>query len=136
MMVERFVDDQSAGNTPKVTERIFQTPDEALGRLPPHHFTVSFARMAQNNPKQMGPLPFAIHHDPRTLAKIHLRLGSWLHLHPHKRDRLGLTQMPHESLYCLITANESVVANQVLINALGTQPHGHRRFNLRRMRLA
>jgi hypothetical protein len=44
--------------------------------------------------------------------------------------------MPHESFYRLITARESVLTNQVLINALSTQPHPNRRFNLGRMRLA
>ena len=37
----QVVDDQRAGNTAEVTKRIFQTPDEALGRLLPDHFTVS-----------------------------------------------------------------------------------------------
>ena len=78
----------------------------------------------------MWSLAFAIHHDPRSLAKIHLGFGSRLHLHPHKRDRLGLPQMPHESFDGLITARETVITNQVLINPLGTQPHRHGRFNL------
>jgi hypothetical protein len=44
--------------------------------------------------------------------------------------------MPHESLYGLIAARKTVVTNQVLINALGTQTHPNRRFNLGQMRLA
>jgi len=84
----------------------------------------------------MGALAFAVHHHPRTLSKIHLGLGSRFHLHPHKRDRLGLPQMPHESFDGLITARETVVTNQVLINALGAQPHPNRRFNPGRIRLA
>ena len=127
----QVINDQRAGNPAEVTERIFQTPDEALGRLLPDHFTVAFARMAQDNPKQMRSLPLAVHHHPRALAKIHLGFGSRLHLHPHKRHRLGLPQLPHEPFDGLITAGETVVAHQVLINPLGAQPDRHRRFNLR-----
>ena len=70
----------------------------------------------------MGALALAVHHDPRTLPKIHLSLGSRLDLHPHKRDRLRLPQMPDESFDGLVAARETVVTNQVLINALSTQP--------------
>ena len=117
----QVVDDQRAGNPAEVTKRIFQTPDEALGRLPPDHFAVALARMAQDDPKQMRSLAFAVHHHPRALAKIHLGFGSRLHLHPHKRHRLGLAQLPHESFHGMITAGETMVTNQVLINPLGPQ---------------
>jgi hypothetical protein len=92
--------------------------------------------VAQDHPEKLGALAFAVHHDPRTLPKIHLSLGSWLDFHPHKWDRLCLPQMPDESFYGLIAADETVITNQVLVNPLGTQPHPNRRFNLRRMRLA
>ena len=127
----QVVNDQGAGNPAEVTERIFEAPDEALSRLLPDHFAVAFARMTQDDPKQMGPLPFAFHQHPCPLTKIHLGFGSRRHFHPHKRHRLGLPQMPDEPFYGLITARESVLTNQVLINALGTQPDCHRRFNLR-----
>jgi transposase len=125
-----------AGDTTIVSKRVFQTPDETLGRLPPDYLTVAFARMAQNDPKQMGPLPLAIHYDPCALAKIHLGFGSRFHFHPHKRHRLALAKLPHKPFYRLITADESMVADQVLINALGTQAHHYRRFDLGQMRLA
>jgi len=86
--------------------------------------------MAQDDPKQMWPLPFAIHQHPRALAKIYLGFHARLHLHPHKRHRLGLPQLPHEPFNRLITASEPVLAHQVLINPLGTQPNRYRRFNL------
>src|SRR5271170_1458781 len=69
----------------------------------------------------MRELAFAVHHDRSPLSKIHLSLGSRLDLHPHKWNRLGLAQMSHESFYGLIAAGESVLTNQVLINALSTQ---------------
>jgi hypothetical protein len=43
---------------------------------------------------------------PRAQAKIHLRPGSRLHLHPHERDRLGLPQLPHETLHRVITVGK------------------------------
>ena len=95
----QVVNHQRFGNTAKVSKRIFQTADEALGRLPPHHFTVSLARMTQHNPKQMRPLPPALHQHPRAQTKIHLRLGSRLHFHPHKCNRLTLAQLSHETLH-------------------------------------
>ena len=73
----------------------------------------------------MRALAFAIHHHPSTLSKVHLCLGSRLHLHPNKRDQLCLPQMPYESLYGLIAAGKAVLTNQVLIDALGTQAHCH-----------
>ena len=90
--------------------------------------------MRQDDPKQMRALPFAVHHDPRALTKIHLGFGSRRHFHPHKGHRLGLPHMPDESFYGLVAANEPVVADQVLINALGTQPDRYRRFNPRQSR--
>ena len=86
--------------------------------------------MAQDDPKQMGSLPFIIRHHPSSLAKIHLRFHARLHLHSHKRHRLGLPQLPHEPFDRLITATEPVFTHQVLINPLGTQPNRHRCFNL------
>src|SRR5262249_59262532 len=90
----------------------------------------------QDHPEVVWALAFTVHHNPRTLPKIHLSFGARLHLHPHKRDRLCLAQMPDESLYGLVTARECVLTNQILINALGAQPHRHRRLHLRRMRQA
>ena len=46
-------------------------------------------------------------------------------------DRLRLPQMPNESFDGLVTASECVVRNQILINALGAQPHCHCRLDLR-----
>jgi hypothetical protein len=92
--------------------------------------------MAQNDPKQMGPLPFAVHHHPCALTKIHLSFGSRLYFHPNKRDRLCLPKMPDESFDRLITANEAVVADQILVDALGAQADHNSRFNLGQMRLA
>ena len=48
----------------------------------------------------------------------------------HKGDRLRLSQMPHESFDGLVAALEAAVTNQILIDALGTQPHPNRSFNL------
>jgi len=39
--------------------------------------------------------------------------------------------MADESFYGLVAACEIVITNQVLINALGTQAHRNRRFDLR-----
>ena len=54
------------------------------------------------------------------LTKIHLRLHPRLHLHPRKGHRLGLAQLPHKPFDRLVAATEPMLANQVLINALGT----------------
>ncbi len=64
---------------------------------------------------------------PCALAKIHLRFHAWCHLHPHKRHRLGLEQLPHEALHGVITTSKRVVTNQILIDPLGRQPRLHRR---------
>src|ERR1700679_3301341 len=99
-----------------MTVTVLQTADKALRGLPPDHLAVALAGMAQDRAEQMRALAFAIRHDPRTLSKIHLGLGSRLHLHPHKGHGLGRPQMPHKSFYRLITARETVITNQVLIN--------------------
>jgi hypothetical protein len=49
---------------------------------------------------------------------------------------MASAQLRHKPFDRLITANESVVADQILINALGTQTHHNRRFDLGQMRLA
>ena len=69
----QVVNHQRLGHPAKITERIFQAPDEALGRLPPHHFAVSLPGMAQDHPKQMRPLALAVHQHPCAQTKIHLR---------------------------------------------------------------
>jgi hypothetical protein len=56
----QVVNNQCAGHAAEISKRIFQTPDEALGRLLPDDFTVALARMRQDDPKQMRPLPFFI----------------------------------------------------------------------------
>jgi hypothetical protein len=132
----KIIDDQGSRNPAEVAETVLQATDEALRGLPPHHFAIALARMAQDHTEQMWALAFAVHHDPCTLPKIHLHLGSRFHLHSHKRDRLSLPQMPDESFDGLIAADESVITNQILIDALGTQPHPNRRFNLGQVRQA
>ena len=71
----------------------------------------------------MRPLALAVHHHPCALTKIHLRFGSRLHLHSHKRDRLTLSQLPHEPFDRLIAATEPVLAHQILIDPLSTESH-------------
>jgi len=79
---------------------------------------------------------FAIHQDPRALAKVDLRLGSRFHLHAHER-RIGFHgQMTHEPFNGIIAARESLFADQVLINPLGAQPRQNSRFNPGSPRLA
>jgi hypothetical protein len=53
---------------------------------------------------------------------------------PAQRGQLGLPQMPDESLYGLVGARETIITNQVLIDALSTQPHADRHLNLGQMR--
>ena len=105
----QVVNHQRPGHTPEMPKRVFQTADEALGRLSPHHLAIAFARMTQYHPEQVWSLSLTLHHYPGTLAKIHLRFGSRLHFHPYERDRLGLPQLPYKPFDRLITASESVV---------------------------
>ena len=78
----------------------------------------------------MRSLAFALHHYPRTLSKIYLRLGTGFDFYPLERKGLGLAQLAYEPFDRLITAGKTVFTNQVLVNPLRTQPHGHRGLDL------
>ena len=92
--------------------------------------------MAQDHPKEMRALPFAVHQHPGSLAKIHLRFGPGSHFHPDKRHGLPRQQLAHEPLDGMITPAERMLTNQVLIDPLGREPRRYRRFNDRRQRRA
>ena len=111
-----------------MTERIFETADEALGRLLPH-FAVSLARMRQDDPEQMRPLAPTVNPNPRPLTKIHLRFLPGSHFHPHKRHGLRLAQLPRKPFDGVIAAGVTVVAHQVLIDPLGRQASPQALFN-------
>ena len=100
-------------------EPIFYTPKEAFGRLPPRHFAIAFARMAQHHPEQMRSFALAVRQDPGALSIIHLRLGSRLYFHPHKGHRLRLSPPPHEALDGIVTADKLMFAHKVLVKTLG-----------------
>jgi hypothetical protein len=55
------------------------------------NFAVAFAGVAQNYLKEMRPFLFTIHHHPRALTKIDLRLGSRV----KKRERKPETSVPN-----------------------------------------
>lgn len=62
-------------------------------------------------------------------TEIDLCFRSRLHLHPHERNRLNLPHVSNESFYSLVTTGETVLGNQVLINASSAQAGCQRRFN-------
>ncbi len=89
----QVVNDRVRGTPPEVTKRIFQTPDEALGRLLPVQLHNALREWGEDKPKQMRSLAFAVYQHPRTLPKIHLGFLSRFHFHPHKRHWLCLEQL-------------------------------------------
>jgi len=70
----------------------------------------------------MRPPPFAFHHHPRALAKIHLGFLPRLHFHPHKGHGLRPLPLPHEALHRIVTTGKLMFGHQILIEALGRQP--------------
>src|SRR5664280_755613 len=64
----------------------------------------------------MGTAPMPVLDHPRPLAEINLCLLSGLALHPPKRQWIGLFQLPHEALDRIVTADELLLAHQILVN--------------------
>lgn len=126
----QVVHDQRARHPAEVAERIFQTPDELLGRLPPHHFAVSLARMREHDPEQMGPSPPGMPDHPRALPEVHLRLRARLHLHAHEGHRLGRAPLSRKPFDRLIAAGEAVRADEFLIDPLRGPPQFQPRLDL------
>src|SRR5262245_5253381 len=86
--------------------------------------------MAQHHPKQMRTLALALHHDPGTQPEVHLGFCTGFYLDAHEGSGLRLSQRTDKAFDRLIATAESLLAHQVLINALRRKPHRHRRFNL------
>ena len=84
----QIVDDHRRRHPAKVPERVFQAPDEALGRLPPHRLAVALARMTQHTTEQMRSAALAVLDHPRPLAEIHLQLLARRTFHAPERQLL------------------------------------------------
>ncbi len=125
----QVVDDQRASHPAKMPEGILYPADEVLRRLPPKDLGITFARVTQDHPQDMGTTPASVLHHPSPLAKIDLGFLSGLTLHPPERQRMGRVQLPHKTLHRIIAANELVLVDQVLINPLSGQACVQTRFD-------
>jgi len=119
----QVVDHHRGRHAAPMPERILQTPDETLARLPPHRLAVALARMTQHSAEQMRPAPLPVLDHPGALAKIHLQLLSGLALHPAEgqlRRRAVVAQ--YKPAHRVITSRKLMLHHQILINPLHRQP--------------
>ena len=105
----------------EMPERILQTPDETLGRLPPHRLSLPLARRAQHPPEQMRPPTLPALNHPRARAEIHLQLLAWFTLHPAQRQLRPAVLPAHKPAHRVIAACELMFHHPILINPLPRQ---------------
>jgi hypothetical protein len=118
----QVVEHDTLRHTTEVPERILQAADEVLRRLPIDHLAVRLPRVTQHDAKHIGPSPLAIRpHDPGACAEIDLRLLTWSALQSTKRQRRRLAESFDEAADAVIPRRETVLAHQVLPNALTAQ---------------
>lgn len=130
------VDDHAQRHAAKVSECVFQTPDERLGGLSPDGLGVALAGMTEDAPKNMGPAALTISDNPGAAAKVDLHLFARQALHPPKRQISDGSERPGEALHRFVTARESVALLEILIDPSGGQSLGQRRLNRRSPLLA
>ncbi len=107
----QIINDGGVGHAPKITKRIFQTPDEVLGGLLPDRFAIAFTRMTEHDPKHVGSLALARDFNPCPFAKIdlHLQAGFTFHAPPGQRRRSS--KASDKPLHGLIAADEPILSN-------------------------
>lgn len=113
----QVVDDQPRGHAAKVPECVFQTPHKRVRGLAPDNLGVAFAGVAENAAEQMGPSSSSVFDHPSPAAKVCLDLLTWGTLHPPERQVASSRAAADKALHRLISAAESMVADQVLVDA-------------------
>ena len=112
---------QSSGPHFSGTAGTFRCP---AGR-PPRCYT----QHHPEDPAPLGPTSLVIM-GRRTQSEVHLHLLTRLELYAPNPSRLRLLELAHKALHRPLEITESVLLNQILINALGAQAHLHLTSNL------
>jgi hypothetical protein len=124
----QIVYDGGARDSAKVSVGVLTTANERLGILPPDRLAVALARMTEHGTKQVRAPTFALLIDDRSaLAKIHLHLFAGRALDATMRQLQLMGQAMDATFDRLVTPSESVIAHQVLVDALGRKPRSDRR---------
>ena len=114
-----IVQHQAARQAAEVIEGVFQTTQERVGRLPPHRLAVAPARVAQHDAKDMrSPTPAVRSHDRSAAAEIDLHLVAGRTLHAAKGQRPTAIEALDKAADAVVLGGETVVANEVLEDAL------------------
>ena len=132
----QIIDHTGVGNPAEITESVLQAANEIFRRLPPDHFAVSLAGVAEHDAEEMRPAPLAVFDDPGPLPKIDLDFMTWRTFHPAKRQRQTRSQTAHKALHRLVAAAKLMVGHQVLVNPLRREPLFQSLGNLLRPSLA
>src|SRR5665213_783030 len=132
----QIIDDRARRHAAKMPERVFQAPDEGLGRLPPDHLGVALARMAEDGAEQMRPSPVVVLDHPSACPEVDLHLLARGTLHPPEWQVTLGGVAPDEPLNRLVAALEAVVADQVMVDPHGRETPAHGILDHRAPRLA
>jgi hypothetical protein len=114
------VQDQSLGHAPEVDEGILQAAQEVIGRLTIDRFAVTLARVRQDDAEDVCPPAPAIGNgDGDAAAEVDLGFLTRSAFQAAEGKALALAQMENETPDAVIMTGKTMVADQVLIDALG-----------------
>src|SRR5262245_34020141 len=118
----QVVEHQHLRHAAEVMKGILQTAQKLLAGLTPDRLAVAFARVTEDDAKDVRAPPAAVRlTDGRAAAEIHLGLFARSTLHAPKWQRLVVVQTAHKATHAVILAGEAVLARQVLVDALRRQ---------------
>ena len=123
------VGDHGLRHAAEMPEGVFQTAQKTLRVLPPDHLAVAFPRKAQRGPEQVWPASFALGDHRGALAEVHLHLLPGRGLDAPERQRGGVAQSVDKAFDRVVAPRESVVGDQILMDAYRAQPLDQPRSN-------
>src|SRR4051812_15358922 len=110
------------GHAAEMIERILNTTNEVICRLSRDHLAVGLAGVAQDDAKDVGLAPLAVRTQQRGAgAEINLGLFARFGLEAPHREVGPRPEAMDEAAHAEITALESVLGREVLIDPLGRQ---------------
>ena len=118
-MAGHIIRHQGLGHAAEVPESVFQTTNQLVGGLPINRFAICFARVAQDDAKDVRTPSFAVGAgDGDAAAKINLGFFAGSTFHAAEGQVPLRAQAAHKAADAVVVEGEAVVADQVLVNPL------------------